>query len=205
MATRSYLRDRTNQATGTVTSYAIAAGLFAAAGIFLLAACLVGILALFRWVELHYGMFPAFGAVGGLLVVIAAILPVAAAMKLRQKPRAVSRRSPAGCASRSPPIRSGPSRSMQAGRRRNPGGTDRHAALCARATAAARTFRQEYPGRARRWQRCCWAGWPHDAGNRRAERPYDVPRATRADRQSAPGRSDRDPGSRRRNAILKPG
>ena len=37
-ATRSYLRDRTNQATGTVTSYAIAAGLFAAAGIFLIAA-----------------------------------------------------------------------------------------------------------------------------------------------------------------------
>jgi len=39
LATRSYLRDRTNQATGTVASYAIAAGLFAAAGIFLIAAC----------------------------------------------------------------------------------------------------------------------------------------------------------------------
>jgi Putative Actinobacterial Holin-X, holin superfamily III len=86
-ATRSYLRDRTNQATGTATSYAMAAGLFAAAGIFLLAACFVGIFALFRWVELNYGMFPAFGAVGGLLVVIAAILAGVAAMKLRQKPR----------------------------------------------------------------------------------------------------------------------
>jgi hypothetical protein len=33
LATRSYLRDRTNQATGTVASYATAAaGLFAAAG-----------------------------------------------------------------------------------------------------------------------------------------------------------------------------
>jgi hypothetical protein len=42
LATRSYLRDRTNQATGAVTSYAIAAGLFAAAGIFLIAALLVG-------------------------------------------------------------------------------------------------------------------------------------------------------------------
>ena len=40
LAMRSYLRDRTNQATGTVTSYAIAAGLFAAAGIFLVAALL---------------------------------------------------------------------------------------------------------------------------------------------------------------------
>ena len=33
-ATKSYFRDRTNQATSTLTSYAIAAGLFAAAGIF---------------------------------------------------------------------------------------------------------------------------------------------------------------------------
>jgi len=71
-ATRSYLRDRANQATGTVSSYAVAAGLFAAAGLFLIAACLVGLAALFRWVEIKYGMFWAFGAVGTLLVVIAA-------------------------------------------------------------------------------------------------------------------------------------
>jgi len=57
LATRSYLRDRTNQATGTVASYATAAGLFAAAGIFLIAACLVGITALFRWIEINYGCF----------------------------------------------------------------------------------------------------------------------------------------------------
>jgi hypothetical protein len=36
-ATRSYLRDRTDQATGIATSYAVAAGLFAVAGIFLVA------------------------------------------------------------------------------------------------------------------------------------------------------------------------
>ena len=82
-ATHSYLRDRTNQATGTVTAYAIAAGLFAAAGIFLIAATLVGATALFRWVEIHYGMFWAFGAVGGLLVVIAAICAGLAAAKLK--------------------------------------------------------------------------------------------------------------------------
>jgi hypothetical protein len=58
LATRSYLRDRTSQATGTVASYAVAAGLFAAAGIFLIAACLVGITALFRWIEIKYGLFP---------------------------------------------------------------------------------------------------------------------------------------------------
>src|SRR5947208_2196770 len=50
LAARSYLRDRAHQTTDTVASYAIAAGLFAAAGIFLVGACLVGIIALFRWI-----------------------------------------------------------------------------------------------------------------------------------------------------------
>jgi hypothetical protein len=84
LATRSYLRDRTNQATGAVTSYAVAAGLFAAAGIFLLAACLVGTAALFRWVEINYGLFPAFGAVAGLLLALAAICAAVAASKLKR-------------------------------------------------------------------------------------------------------------------------
>lgn len=87
LATRSYLRDRTNQATGTVTSYAIAAGLFAAAGIFLIAACLVGITALFRWIEINYGLFYAFGAVGALLLVVAAICAALAASTLHRPPR----------------------------------------------------------------------------------------------------------------------
>jgi hypothetical protein len=85
LATRSYVRDRTSQATNTVASYAVAAGLFAAAGIFLIAACLVGAAALYRWIEIKYGMFWAFGAVGGLLLVIAAICAAIAAGKL--KPR----------------------------------------------------------------------------------------------------------------------
>jgi hypothetical protein len=84
LAVKSYLRDRTNQATGTATSYAIAAGLFAAAGIFLIAALLVGTIALFRWIEIHYGQFWAFGAIGALLVVIASISAGLAAMKLNQ-------------------------------------------------------------------------------------------------------------------------
>lgn len=83
-ATRSYLRDRTNQASGTVSSYAVAAGLFAAGGIFLIAACFVGAMALFRWIEIHYGEFWAFGAIGALLTVIAAICARLAVAKLRQ-------------------------------------------------------------------------------------------------------------------------
>jgi hypothetical protein len=83
-ATHSYLRDRTSQATSTVTSYAVAAGLFAAAGIFLIAALFVGTIALFRWIEIHYGQFWAFGAIGALLVVIASISAGIAAMKLKR-------------------------------------------------------------------------------------------------------------------------
>jgi len=87
LAARSYLRDRTNQATGTLASYAIAAGLFAAAGIFLLAACLVAIAALFRWVEIQYGLFQAFGIIGVLLLVIAAVCATLAASRLKRPPR----------------------------------------------------------------------------------------------------------------------
>lgn len=83
-ATRSYLRDRTDQATGTLASYAIAAGLFAAAGVFLIAASFVGAAALFRWIEINYGMFWAFGAVGLLLLVIAGICAGLAASRLRR-------------------------------------------------------------------------------------------------------------------------
>ena len=86
LATRSYIRDRTNQATGTATSYAVAAGLFAAAGVFAVAACLVGIIALFRWIEINYGMFQAFGVVGASLLVLAATLAGQAAAKLKRPP-----------------------------------------------------------------------------------------------------------------------
>jgi hypothetical protein len=84
LATRSYMRDRTRQATGTATSYAVAAGLFAAAGVFLVAACLVGATALFRWIEINYGLFQAFGAVGGLLLVIAALCAGLASSRLKR-------------------------------------------------------------------------------------------------------------------------
>ena len=86
LAMQSYLRDRTQQATGTAASYAVAAGLFAAAGIFVIAACLVGITALFRWIEIEYGLFHAFGAIGALLLAIAAVCAGVAASRLKQPP-----------------------------------------------------------------------------------------------------------------------
>jgi hypothetical protein len=83
-ATSSYIRDRSEQTQGIAVSYAVAAGLYAAAGVFLIATLLVGAAALFRWVELHYGLFQAFGATGGLLLVLAALFAVLAASRLKR-------------------------------------------------------------------------------------------------------------------------
>ncbi|GLR86984.1 hypothetical protein GCM10007857_36950 [Bradyrhizobium iriomotense] len=88
-ATRSYLRDRTSQATGKATSYAVGAGLFAVAGLFAIAAFFVGLMALFRWVELTYGMFWAFGTVGAVLLVLAAICAGIAMAQMKRRPKAV--------------------------------------------------------------------------------------------------------------------
>lgn len=86
-AARSYIRDRADQATDKAMSYAVAAGLFAAAGLFVIAACFVGLFALFRWVEFTYGLFWAFGAVGAVLLVVAAICAGIAIAKLKHRPR----------------------------------------------------------------------------------------------------------------------
>jgi len=82
-AARSYVRDRADQATDRATSYAVAAALFAAAGLFGIAACFVGLFALFRWVEFSYGLFWACGAVGAVLLVAAAICAGVALARLK--------------------------------------------------------------------------------------------------------------------------
>jgi hypothetical protein len=87
-AARSYLRDRTNQATGRATSYAVAAGLFALAGLFLIATLFVGLMALYRWVAITHGQFWGFGAVAAVLLVLAVSCAgvALAQMKRRDKP-----------------------------------------------------------------------------------------------------------------------
>ena len=83
-ATRSYLRDRAHLATHSVTSWMAVAGLYAAAGVFLVAACFVAVAALYRWIEIHYGQFQAFGAVGAVFVVMAAACAGFAARTIRR-------------------------------------------------------------------------------------------------------------------------
>jgi hypothetical protein len=87
-AAQSYLRDRTSQATGRVTSYAVAVGLFVVAGLFLIATFFVGLIALYRWVAITYGQFWGFGTVAAVLLVLAAVCAgvALAQMKRQAKP-----------------------------------------------------------------------------------------------------------------------
>lgn len=87
-AAQSYLRDRTSQTTGRVTSYVVAAGLFAVAGLFLIAAFFVGLIALYRWVAITYGQFWGLGAVAAVLLVLAGVCAgiAMAQMNRRTKP-----------------------------------------------------------------------------------------------------------------------
>lgn len=88
-AAQSYLHDRTSQATGSVTSYAVAAGLFATAGLFVIAAFFVGLMALYRWIAVTYGQFWGFGAVGAVLLALAAICAGVAVAQKNRKTRPI--------------------------------------------------------------------------------------------------------------------
>ena len=66
-ATGSYLHDQVEQAQALAVSYAVAIALYAAAAVFLIAAMLVGATAGFRWIEINYGLFEAFCALGAIL------------------------------------------------------------------------------------------------------------------------------------------
>ncbi|MGY4629512.1 phage holin family protein [Bradyrhizobium sp. USDA 4486] len=88
-AAQSYLRDQTSQATGKVTSYAVAAGLFAVAGLFVVAAFFVGLIALYRWVAITYGQFWGLGAVAAILLVLAAVCAGVAMAQMKRKAKPI--------------------------------------------------------------------------------------------------------------------
>ncbi len=83
LAATSYVEDRTDHGKDVVKSYAIGAGYYAAAGLFFVAACLVGAGALFHYVADAYGIYTAFAASGGVLVLLAIITAAIAATKMK--------------------------------------------------------------------------------------------------------------------------
>jgi hypothetical protein len=88
-ATQSYLRDRTSHATGKVTSYAVAGGLFAVAALFVVAAFFVGLIALYRWIAITYGQFWGFGAVTVVLLAMAAACAGVAMTQMNRRTRPI--------------------------------------------------------------------------------------------------------------------
>lgn len=88
-AAQSYLRDRTSQTTGRLTSYAVAAGLLAVAGLFLIAALFVGLIALYFWVTITYGQFWGLGAVAAVLLVLAAVCAGVAMAQMNRRTRPI--------------------------------------------------------------------------------------------------------------------
>ena len=107
-ATNSYFRDRAQQATGRATSYAIATGLFAVAGFFAVGIFMVGLIALFRLVQLNYGEFQAFGAVAGAMLLVALLSATFGMLTLKRKTKSFPRlASRLRVAVASPPIPDG--------------------------------------------------------------------------------------------------
>ncbi|MGY4500792.1 HAMP domain-containing protein [Bradyrhizobium sp. GM24.11] len=88
-AAQSYLRDRTSQTTGRLTSYAVAAGLFAVAGLFLIAALFVGLIALYLWVAITYGQFWGLGAVAAVLLVLATVCAGVAMAQINRRTKPI--------------------------------------------------------------------------------------------------------------------
>ncbi|MFK4661777.1 hypothetical protein ABIF76_002631 [Bradyrhizobium ottawaense] len=60
-------------------------GLFAVAGLFVIATFFVGLIALYRWVAITYGQFWGFGAVAAVLLVLAAVC-AGVAMAMMKRP-----------------------------------------------------------------------------------------------------------------------
>jgi hypothetical protein len=70
---QSYVFDLRDWAGGLATKYAIAAALLIVGGAFVLASMIVGLVAVFHWVEINYSIYNAYAVVGGGLLVMGVI------------------------------------------------------------------------------------------------------------------------------------
>jgi hypothetical protein len=72
------------QVTRKARAMAMVAGLLWCAGIFALLALIVGLFALYKWGELHYGVFTGLTLAGGLLIALTVVLVLAALWVAKQ-------------------------------------------------------------------------------------------------------------------------
>ena len=82
LAATSYVEDRADHGKGIAKAYIVGGAFYAAAGIFFIAACLVGVHTLFYYVSVQYGIYTAFAAAAGACVFLAIVSAAIAAAKM---------------------------------------------------------------------------------------------------------------------------
>jgi hypothetical protein len=83
-AVKSYTRDRLRQGQRLLVSWAVAGGLFVVAVLFALGIVFVGMMALFSFLRLHFGLFESYGLIAGLLFLLVLLLSGVAMWLLRR-------------------------------------------------------------------------------------------------------------------------
>jgi hypothetical protein len=72
-AGQAYVRDQAFRGKSAISSYVVGVCFLLGATVFAIIAILIGAAALFRFIEVRYGLFEAFGAAGGAMIVVALI------------------------------------------------------------------------------------------------------------------------------------
>ena len=85
-AVKSYVRDQLKHGQRLMVSWAAAGGLFAVAALFTVGLVVVGLLALFSFLRLHFGLFESYGLIAGLLLIVVLLLSGVAMWVLRRRP-----------------------------------------------------------------------------------------------------------------------
>ena len=83
-AIKSYARDRLKQGQSFAVSWAVAGGLFAVAALFVLGIVTVGLIALFSFLRLHFGLFESYGVIAAVLLLFVLSLCGVATWLLRR-------------------------------------------------------------------------------------------------------------------------
>lgn len=84
-AASHYVEDRVTYTKHLAIGYAVAAGLFAVGALFLIGAGVIGMIALYVWLEPQFGVFDALGLCAGLLLALTLICVVAAILLMRRR------------------------------------------------------------------------------------------------------------------------
>lgn len=84
-AGQAYVRDQASRGKSAVSSYVVGACFLLGAAVFAIIAISIGAAALFRFIEMRYGLFEAFGAAGGAMVVVALISMAIGVSKMNPK------------------------------------------------------------------------------------------------------------------------